>query len=194
MALVYESWPSYSFNAIKQPIMPNDQVCGPTPLLSLKDDEVFKGLFDKLYEGIFAYCAIRLLHKEDAEDITHDAFTALFLNLGKITSEDHAKNFLYKVARYKIADHKKRNYSYNKTLLTFAAQFITMSEKMVEEQIDDMLRQVEQLPRKCRTIVKHFLDEKSPEEISSIMGINKKTVYNQYQNGAKKLKASLRSG
>ena len=67
-----------------------------------------QGMFTDIYnaesDGLFRFCASRVSDREQALDLTQEAFTRFWSTLNQGTQIDHPKTFLYTIARNCIID------------------------------------------------------------------------------------------
>jgi RNA polymerase sigma-70 factor (family 1) len=163
------------------------------------DSHAFKKVFDQFFPSL-CYFAERLISdKEEAEDIVLDLFTRLWSGKRTFESVHGLKGFLYISTRNSclnfIQSKKKRELS-KKEVIYLSQNDINgslLDRELINAQImQDIYRQVEELPRQCRQIFKMiFFEGLTTAEIAETLGIASKTVLNQKLKAIQLLKGEL---
>lgn len=69
------------------------------------DKDAFGQLYDKYIDAIFRFVLFKVSRKEDAEDITHQAFLKAWQNVPKYKDKGHPfSSWLYRIARNLVID------------------------------------------------------------------------------------------
>ena len=70
------------------------------------DSSAFGALYDKYQPAIYRFIFLKVSHREEAEDITHQAFLSAWEHLPSFRYE-HASfsSWIYRIARNKVIDH-----------------------------------------------------------------------------------------
>ena len=128
----------------------------------------FGGIYDLHHEKIFRFIYLKVSHKEEAEDLTHQVFLSAWKNIKNYVIKDTPfVSWLYQIARNKVIDHyrSKKNHTpldsaienipdqYNLELITEnkieIEQIKNSLKKLTDEQQDVLImRFVEDLPIK----------------------------------------------
>jgi len=162
------------------------------------DEAAFNDIYASFNRSIYIYCC-RKLAVEDAEDVTAEAFAALWRDRKKMASVKHINNFLYLVAKQKVLALMKKN-KRNGISLTESAIPDTAEEPVNFEEhqlflnvlISEITAIADCLPPQCRQVFQYHLANKSAPEIGALMGLDRSTVYNHYQLAKEKIRAALK--
>lgn len=71
-------------------------------------DRAFSYLVDSYSEKIFSTCINLVRNKEDAEDVTQEVFTAVYLNLSKFKGDSKLSTWIYAVALNKSKEFLRK--------------------------------------------------------------------------------------
>ncbi len=70
------------------------------------DSSAFGSLYDHYQPMIYRFVLVKVGRREDAEDITHQVFTAAWQNIGTYAHRGHPfSSWLYRIARNQVIDH-----------------------------------------------------------------------------------------
>ncbi|RKT01753.1 RNA polymerase sigma factor [Chryseobacterium defluvii] len=185
------------------------------PFKGIDDEDVLKELrkgSDLAFECIYRhfqpsliFFARRLLINFDigeSEEIVQDVFLKLYDKRKSFDSLSKVKAFLYLSTKNsclnKIEKEKVQRKRFDLYIETFSEEdesFIT-SEIIYAEVVREVGLAIEELPEKCRIIIREFLDgNKNAKEIAEKLNITVSTVNNQKARGILLLKQKLsRSG
>ncbi len=130
-------------------------------------------LYDKYQPQIYRFIYLKVSHREEAEDLTHQ----VFLKSWEKIDEYRPKGFpfsawLYRIARNLIIDHyrlKKNNLSIDEVdELKTESQIDLATEKKIEtEKIKKAINRLS--PEQQDIIILRFVEELSPKETASIL-------------------------
>jgi len=70
------------------------------------DGEAFRALYDHYVSAIYRFVLLKVGHKRDAEDLTHDVFLSAWQNIGSYRLRGLPfSSWLYRIARNRVIDH-----------------------------------------------------------------------------------------
>ena len=130
-------------------------------------------LYDKYQPVIYRFIYIKISHREEAEDLTHQVFLRAWENI--YTYEFRGFSFsswLYYIARNKVIDH------YRTRKITIDIESIQISEEIKpnEKTIDEKLeiKKIKNAITKLRPVeqdvlIMRFIEELSPKEVAGIL-------------------------
>ena len=132
---------------------------------------------EKIYRTIFCYCK----NVADSEDIMQETFLKLFETNEQFESEEHIKNWLYKVAINRAINVKKSKwYKYQTLDETYA---------MNTEEQEDLYESIMKLPDKYRVvIILYYYEGYAIKEIAQLLSKSVSTINTQLQRARKRLK------
>lgn len=138
---------------------------------------------DVIYRVVYCYCK----NKFDSEDILQNTFLKLYLSEQTFESDEHIKNWLYKVAiNNAINVRKSMWHKYNE---------IPTDYPMRTEEESGIYEAVMKLPDKYRiVIVLYYYVGYSVKEIAKIINRKESTIQTQLQRGREKLEYVLTEG
>jgi RNA polymerase sigma factor (sigma-70 family) len=159
---------------------------------ALKNDQkAYAELMVRYKDAIFFMLLKMVNNKEDANDLTVEAFGKAFENLEKYRPEFAFSTWLFKIATNNCIDfirkRKLKTFSIDETYDTgdgdevrfdLAAQTLDPEEFMIKKQKSDLMRNiVDKLsPRYKQLVVLRYFEEKSYEEISEELDLPLGTV------------------
>ncbi len=171
-----------------------------------KKDSSDTALFEEVYKTYYprlATFASLFLKNEEAHDIVQD----VFLNLLETNIKDkHSLNaYLYKVVRNKCVDYLrhqeiKNQYSSelgNKLLQKESEYFYATHNEIeaafISRELNEKIQQaVEELPAKGQKVFQlYFFDQKTVNEISTILNLSKSTIENHIYNNLKIIRKKI---
>lgn len=132
---------------------------------------------DVIYRVVYSYCKNRL----DAEDIIQNTFFKLYTTQREFQSEEHIKNWLYRVAIHDAINLKKSKW-YN---IQSLPDDYYMETKEQKELYDDIMR----LPNKYRIVILlYYYSGYKIKEIAQIINKKESTIQTWLQRGRSRLK------
>jgi RNA polymerase sigma-70 factor (ECF subfamily) len=167
-------------------------------------------VFEKLYETLYApLCSIanRIIHdRQVAEEIVQDVFSKIWferevieihtsLNSYIIRSvKNNAINELKKRQTNKVSKIHTASNELWKVLIESSQSHDFIIEQMISNDIQkEVTNAIESLPDQCRQVFSlSRIDDKSNDEIASIMNISRNTVKSHLINALKKISATIR--
>ena len=151
----------------------------------------FARLLERYSNQVFSLIVKIVGNREDAEELTQDAFVKAFQSLAQFRGESSFSTWIYRIA-YNLAISATR-----KKVLEVTPIDESMLQDIPDEpddsflndkRIDCLNKALEQLPRNERAIILLFYkDNKSVEEISSITGLTASNVKTKLCRIRKKL-------
>ena len=139
---------------------------------------IFEKYGEKLYRLLVAYCK----NTADSEDILQNAFLKLHMTNQKFETEEHVKNWLYKIAINEAKNLLKRELLYRNKI-----QEIDVGQ--IPEQSIEIYECIQKLPAKYRIVILlYYYEEYSIKEIASILKRKESTIQTQLQRGREMLK------
>lgn len=155
------------------------------------DQTAFNKLMSRYRESIF-FMVLKIVHnRDDAEDLTMEAFGKAFNNIGNYSADFAFSTWLFKIATNNCIDHirKKRlqTTSLDQTNTSEEGEITPIAvkdhnpdpeESMMKEQRAEKIRSaIEQLSPKYRILIElRYLDELAYEEIADKLDIPLGTV------------------
>ena len=148
-----------------------------------KDGEssAFGLLYDNYLPKIYRFVLLKVSHREEAEDLTHQAFLKAWENIGRYKDEGFPfSSWLYKIARNAVIDHY-RSVKHSKTeaniddfdeeLSEFTAEnsFDKDIDRKIElRKISDGIKKLKEIEQDI--IIMRFIDDLPHEEVASVIG------------------------
>lgn len=158
------------------------------------DTNIFEIIYDKRNQKLFSYLMTILnYNKEEANQILWDTFIALY-EYNKTHTVDNCKSFLYTTAHNRAVDHiKKLSEEYNHE----AIKDIKIDEADIQLKeninlyfknglVNKYLHMLHVTERQALHL--YYYEDKSYDEIATIIWSNKNTVWQNISQAKKKLK------
>lgn len=170
-----------------------------TALLKAGDHAAFTEIYHR-YKGLLYIHALKLLKDEDeAQDVVHEIYTALWNRSGDLNLDIPLKAYLYKSVKNRIFDifsHQKIRASYVERF----AEVIERGEWITDDKIreKELIAAIEEgvslLPEKMRKVfeMSRFANL-SHKEIAEELNISDKTVKTQVHNALHILRLKINS-
>ncbi len=164
-------------------------------------EKSFKDLYDKYYEPVYNYVFHQIVNRENAEDVTANAFlNALHFLKRKKPRIDNFHAWIFKIATNEIRKFMKQRG--NGTSLAFddereqLLEFIDHSpDRIVREYSEFLLLRKEMAklrPAERSLVTLYFFEAKSYSEISAILKIGENTLRPKMSRILKKLYVKLK--
>ena len=142
------------------------------------------------YGPLFLYVRKRVNNTLDAEDLTQEVFYKFSKSWN--TEVQHAKSWLYTIAKNTITDYYRTNKKADQDLVKVIVEDAKEDKSAFEELSTCILPFVEKLPEEYRTIVKlSELEDVPQKKIAEQLDMNYVTVRSKVQRGRKKLKTLI---
>ncbi len=155
------------------------------------DQKAYAELMLRYKDAIYFMLLKMVNNKEDANDLTVEAFGKAFENIEKYRPDFAFSTWLFKIATNNCIDfirkRRLKTYSIDQTIesesgseskFDFAAEVLDPEENLIKKQKNDLMRNiVDKLPVRYRQLViMRYFDEKSYEEISAELDLPLGTV------------------
>ena len=127
----------------------------------------------------YAYSYVRNLAA--AEDIMEDTFAAFYVSKADFSSKEQIRCWLFKVARSRSVDYlrlHKRHVSLEELEVVLHAPGLEQ-DTMVRQRNAALYRSLQSLKWQYRAVLQlHYIEQFSVEQICTVLGKNKKQIYN----------------
>ncbi|BCX15819.1 MAG: ECF subfamily RNA polymerase sigma factor [Candidatus Parcubacteria bacterium] len=141
------------------------------------DAKAFGLIYDKYQPSIFRFIYLKVGHREEAEDLTHQTFLSAWQSIGEFQQRNlPISSWLYRIARNKVIDYyrtrkmtlelEKNDQESEENLAT--NPFESLSQKMSLEIVEKALRLLP--PHYQDVLIMRFVEEMSYKEISQVIG------------------------
>jgi len=168
-------------------------------LLKNGDNLAFTEIY-KRYSGILLIHACqRLQDEEEAKDLVHEIFFALWSKRNELVIRSSLAGYLYTAIQNKVIDkfaHQKIKTAYAESLQQFIDQGTFITDELIrEKELSHLIdKEIAALPDKMRQVFEFSRkDHYSHREISGILNISEETVKKQVYNAIKILRIRLTS-
>ncbi len=156
-----------------------------------RDEKAFAELMHRYRDSIYFMLLKMVNNRDDAEDLTMEAFGKAFRNLSQYTPDYAFSTWLFRIATNNCIDFirkkKKMTFSIDKGFendegeemaMNIKADVLDPEEKMIREQKNEIMRNlVEKLPPRYKQLVElRYFKEYSYEEISVTLKLPLGTV------------------
>ncbi|HEX6428118.1 MAG TPA: RNA polymerase sigma-70 factor [Niastella sp.] len=161
------------------------------------DEKAFRQVFEHFYPALLAFIRKLTGSQEEAEDISLNAFQALFNRCRLFNTEDNIKAFLYISARNSSLNYLKSKKRIEEKQKRFAARMqndtaLQYEYEMKSEIVEAISNAIENLPEECKKIFKLLIyKELKPAEVADMLQISVSTVYNQKSRAVQALRIML---
>ncbi|WP_190811450.1 RNA polymerase sigma factor [Flagellimonas sp. S3867] len=159
------------------------------------EDSIFKGIYERLAEGLHDYLYYKYGERHDPTDKTQEAFIKLWENCKKVTPTK-AKSFLYTVANNLMLNEVK----HQKVVLKYQNE----KPSEVTHESPEFLLEKEEYFKKYQEVLASLTEEqrtafllnkaegKKHGEIAELLGVTRKVVEYRIYSAFKVLKAELK--
>lgn len=162
------------------------------------DSGSFGVLYDKYMPPIYRFILVKVGHKHDAEDLTHQVFLKAWQNIGTYADEGHPfSSWLYKIANNSVIDH----YRTKKTDISIEwipEEKVGSNENDIPSQVDqeinlDKIRiGIMKLEQDQQSVLlMKFVNDLSNTEISEALGKSEGAIRVIQHRALKQLKKNL---
>ena len=164
-------------------------------------NEDFKKIVEQYEKLVFTVCYQFTRDYYEAQNLAQETFLSAYSHIDKC-DKDKYKPYLTRIAANKAKDHLKSAYmrkvglSGDDTAFESAAELKRPEEMLVtKEGIDQIKETIYALKEPyLKVSVMYFLQERTTEEIATVLGRPKKTVQTQILRAKHLLKEKLRGG
>lgn len=167
------------------------------------DTTVLAALFEQHTAGLLGY-ACKFVTREAAEDIIQDVFIYLHHHATTLEIKHTIRSYLFRAVHNRCLDHIRHD-MVHKRYVSQALSALSLQELeyydpssgkeslLMKEGDGQIWQAIEQLPPKCREIVKlRYQEGLKTKEISDAMGISSRTVETQLYKALKLLRGKVR--
>lgn len=170
------------------------------------DQRAFQLLLDTFSEKVYNLSLGILQNQEDAEDITQEIFTTVYLSVTKFKGESKLSTWIYRIAVNKCQEHirkkaRKKRFGFLTTLdkaetnnpISLQANFIHPGIELEnKERAAALFAAIERLPENQRiAFTMHKVEGISYEEVASIMNVTLSSVESLMFRAKQNLKQTL---
>lgn len=163
--------------------------------LKIKDNNslAFQQFYNKYYQRLLSYIITFTKDRDQAKDIVQEAFVILWTNRESIDTSKSPKSYIFFVARNIFIDHyrkEKRDLQFLIELKeTALSEQIENDSEEIKQRIEKMKRMIENLPEKCKIILKlSKIEGLNYQEIANHLNISPKTVESQMRIAFNKIR------
>ena len=160
-------------------------------------------LFEQYAAGLLGY-ACKFVARETAEDIIQDVFIHLHRHADTLEIKHTIRNYLFRAVHNRCVDQIRHDMVHkryvSKALAELSLQELAYYDPssgkeslLIGAEDGSIWQAIEQLPPKCREIVKlRYQEGLKTKEISDAMGISSRTVETQLYKALKLLRGKVR--
>jgi RNA polymerase sigma-70 factor (ECF subfamily) len=163
--------------------------------LKIKDNNslAFQQLYNKYYQRLLSYIITFTKDRDQAKDIVQEAFVILWTNRESIDTSKSPKSYIFFVAKNIFIDHyrkEKRDLQFLIELKeTALSEHLENDNEEIKQRIEKMKRMIENLPEKCKIILKlSKIEGLNYQEIANHLNISPKTVESQMRIAFNKIR------
>lgn len=159
--------------------------------------KAFRIVFDLYHRTILQHAYGFCHHREEAEEITQDTFTQLFIYRDRIQDEESILPFLYAVSKRIAISHFRRKVIREEALeqigkLSSRNPYDTQESILLKDLNDSLDKIIEELPQQQqRAFILNKMDDLSYQEIAEKLAISKNTVKNHLAVATKTVRVKL---
>jgi len=156
----------------------------------------FGSLYDKYQPQIFRFIFLKVGHREEAEDLTHQVFLKSWQNINNFNFQGFPfSSWLYSVARHQVIDFyrtKKKNVAFEE-IIELEINEESLPETLdIEATIEQVKEAIGRLGGEQQdVIILRFIEDFSVREVASIMDKTEGAVKLLQHRGIKNLRAIL---
>jgi len=167
-------------------------------LMKTGDAQAFRAIYERFWEGLFAYVYNRLQEKEISQEVVQEVFLSLWTKRESIHITTSLAAYLYGASKNGLLN-SIRSAKVRKTYAANLAVFMTNQHDHSNEEWQD-LRDLEdaieeslaQLPEKCQAIFRMSRQQHIPiQNIATRLNLSTKTVENYLTQALRHLRTSL---
>lgn len=141
------------------------------------DSSAFGSLYDAYQPKIYRFILIKVSHREEAEDLTHQVFLSAWQNMKSYKSLGFPfSSWLYQIARNKVIDYYRTSKQTVDLEEADEIYFSTTHEEVnltvdMSLQMEDVMAAIRQLKQVYQdVIIMRFVEELSPKEVAKALG------------------------
>lgn len=162
-------------------------------LAAAGDTYAFRQLYDLYYPGVFRFAARFVNDRQVAEDITTESFIKLWTNRAEWTVTRSISSFLFTTVKNASLNHIRdhRRHEAHHALLLAQTEEAIYPHEVTTEVFRILEMEIDKLTRQQRAVLQLYLEGKTSDEISQVLGIAEKTVRNLKSEAVKNLRIML---
>lgn len=170
-----------------------------TALLKTGDQIAFAEIYERYKRVLFVHACKRLSSRDEAEDLIHDVFAALWKRRSVIEIKTELAGYLYAAVRnqvFKSIARRQTESGYLESIWQPVETGTCVTDHLVREKALLALieREIAALPPKMQEVFRMSRNEHlSHKEIAQKLHLSEKTVKNQVNNALKILRVRLGS-
>lgn len=157
----------------------------------------YKGIFDYYYKDLFHFAWKMLGNKEDAEDLTIQIFSKLFLRHADFNTAPNLKAFLYISTRNSCLNFLRDKKYETEMRKKFADKMesdyrLSLEYTVKSDLLEAVQKAISNLPETYRRIFRLLiLEERKPSEVAALLDISLDNVYQQKKRALQMLRMRL---
>ena len=146
-------------------------------------DRLITEYYEEYRQSVFFYICRRIENRDDAEDLTQDAFLRL-LEYRMMIRRDTLKYFIFTIVRNLLNDYLRRYYKRQEIdrylYDTLPVTTVEPESRMVADELRRLeSRRVSALPeQRCKVYIMSRFQDKSAEDIAEELKLSQRTVEN----------------
>lgn len=157
----------------------------------------FLSAYDEYADALFRHCLIRVRDRDLARDIVQETYTKTWTYLADGKSVEYMRAFLYRVANNLIVDNSRKKKSSSLDAMMEEDGFEVRDESVAEPidtpALKEALALLDSLDEIYRTaITMRYLDEMTPREIATALGVSENVVSVRIHRGIDRLSKLMR--
>lgn len=166
-------------------------------LLRNGDAAAYTVIYNRYFDALYLQARQKLNNAEEAQDIVHELFTALWTKREVLEIKTSLTAYLYGAVRNRILDliaHQQVESKYMRSLQDYLSQGTCITDHAIREKLLVQLIEkcIAALPDKMRAIFELSRKEKlSHKEIAEQLNLSEQTVKKQVNNALKILRTKL---
>jgi RNA polymerase sigma-70 factor, ECF subfamily len=151
------------------------------------ETDLFAQIVDSYHRQILVYC-LRMLnfHQENAQDVTMQVFTKVYLNLASYNSNQKFNSWIYRIAHNEAVNFiKKNSRQWTVELTDFIPVFTGTNDNQFDSKVlEDILTKLK--PDDRDILVLFYLQELSLKEIGDVLKLTDNTVAQRLRRARKR--------
>ena len=160
------------------------------------DDKTFRQAVIDYRERIFLVLLRYTRNREDAKDLTQEAFVKAYRSRSSFRGESSIYTWLYKIAINQAINYKSRGRVSSLISLEDTPELIEVSDPsgdILNKEMDDNVNlAIQKLPPRQRMVfVMRYFEDQPNAEIARILGISEGAVKANYHQAIKKMRVEL---
>jgi RNA polymerase sigma-70 factor (ECF subfamily) len=152
----------------------------------------FMAAYEEHADALFRHVLLRARDREKAKDIVQDAYSRTWIYLSEGNTIDHIKAFLFRVANNLIIDNARKKKSSSLDVMMDEGGFEVVDETITDpaekQGVREALKLLGELDEIYRVVITmRYMDEMSPKEIASVLGVSENVVSVRIHRGIERL-------